>query len=304
MKSEFKTMSDSLPITKVVLEKISAVSTLFKLRLSLLVVFSSILGAVIVGGLSSLSLVDFFMLGTGGLLVSGSASGLNQWFEKDFDKLMKRTRERPLVTGMLSTPFALIIIGLSAIAGLLLLYQVHPRAAYLSALAWVLYAFVYTPMKRLSPFAVFIGAFPGAIPILVGTVAVQGEVTFIAFLLFSVQFIWQFPHFWAIAWLSDADYKKAGFYLLPSINSKKDASAAWQCVVYSLLLIPLTGVLLFNGYLNGFGFLIINLINLVYIYYAWRLYRTLNDKAARKLMFYSFAYLPLVLFGFSFLISV
>lgn len=287
-----------------VLDKFTAVSSLFKMRLSLLVVFSSLLGAIIVGGLSSLTFVDFLLLAIGGLLVSGSASGLNQWFEKDFDKLMIRTRERPLVTGMLSTPFALILIGVSAIVGLLLLYQLHPKAAYLSALAWVLYAFVYTPMKRMSPFAVFIGAFPGALPILVGTVAVQGEITFIAFLLFSVQFIWQFPHFWAIAWLSDADYKKAGFHLLPSINSKKDASAAWQCVVYSLLLIPLTGVLLFNDYLNGFGFAIINLINLVYIFYAWRLYRTLSDQAARKLMFFSFAYLPLVLLGFSFLISI
>ncbi len=278
------------------------VAQLFKLRLSLLVVFSSILGAIIVGGAQVLSFADFILLFFGGLLTSGSGSAVNQLLEKDSDKLMSRTMNRPLAKEQLGVPLAILIIGLSLIGGLFSLYLINESAAMLAIMAWILYGFVYTPMKKMSPFAVFVGAIPGALPVLIGCVAVQGEITLLSFVLFSVQFVWQFPHFWAIAWLADADYKKAGFKLLPNVKSEKDESVAWQCFVYSLLLIPISGALWFNEYIGLIGFLVLNAVNIGYAYFSWSLYCKLSDKAAKKLMFYSFFYLPVFLISLSLLI--
>ncbi len=275
---------------------------LFKLRLSFLVVFSSVLGAVIVGGLSVFTFSDFVLLFIGGLLTSGSGSAVNQVLEKDVDKLMKRTHNRPLAKDSISVPKVLLIIGLSLCVGLTLLYFLHPMAAIFSMVAWALYGFVYTPMKKMGPFAVFIGAIPGALPVLIGTVAVEGQISFLAFLLFSIQFIWQFPHFWAIAWISDTDYKKAGFRLLPNVLSSKDESVAWQCLVYATLLIPISLVFWYNGFLGYVGLAVFNIFNLAYIFYAYKLYDELSDEAAKNLMFSSFFYLPLVLLSLSFLI--
>ena len=275
---------------------------LFKLRLSSLVVFSSVLGAVIVGGIQVLTFSEFLLLSFGGLLTSGSGSAVNQLLEKDFDKLMERTKNRPLAKNKISVTNTLLVIGISLCVGLISLYVIHPLAAFLAILAWALYGFVYTPMKRISPFSVFVGAVPGALPILIGCVAVQSEITFLAVLLFSIQFIWQFPHFWAIAWIADNDYKKAGFKLLPNVTSSKDDSVAWQCFVYSLLLVPLSFVFWYNGFLSDWGLFILNIINAFYIVYAWKLYDKLSDKAAKQLMFSSFAYLPLALISLSLLI--
>ena len=275
---------------------------LFKLRLSLLVVFSSVMGAIIVGGLSVLSFFEFLLLFSGGLLTSGSGSAVNQLLEKDTDKLMARTKGRPLATDTMGVSSALLIIGISLCLGLLALYLLSPLAAIISTLAWILYGFVYTPMKKMSPFAVFVGAIPGALPVLIGSVAVEGHISFLAFILFAIQFIWQFPHFWAIAWVADSDYKRAGFKLLPNVNSTKDESVAWQCFVYSLLLVPVSLVLWYNGFLSLVGLSVFNMFNVAYIFYSWQLYSHVTDDAAKKLMFYSFLYLPLVLLSLSFLI--
>ncbi len=275
---------------------------LFKLRLSLLVVFSSVMGAIIVGGLSVLSFFEFVLLFSGGLLTSGSGSAVNQLLEKDTDKLMARTKGRPLATDTMGVSSALLIIGISLCLGLLALYLLSPLAAIISTLAWILYGFVYTPMKKMSPFAVFVGAIPGALPVLIGSVAVEGHISFLAFILFAIQFIWQFPHFWAIAWVADSDYKRAGFKLLPNVNSTKDESVAWQCFVYSLLLVPVSLVLWYNGFLSLVGLSVFNMFNVAYIFYSWQLYSHVTDDAAKKLMFYSFLYLPLVLLSLSFLI--
>jgi len=275
---------------------------LFKLRLSLLVVFSSVMGAIIVGGLSVLSFFEFVLLFSGGLLTSGSGSAVNQLLEKDTDKLMARTKGRPLATDTMGVSSALLIIGISLCLGLLALYLLSPLAAIISTLAWILYGFVYTPMKKMSPFAVFVGAIPGALPVLIGSVAVEGDISFLAFILFAIQFIWQFPHFWAIAWVADSDYKRAGFKLLPNVNSTKDESVAWQCFVYSLLLVPVSLVLWYNGFLSLVGLSVFNMFNVAYIFYSWQLYSHVTDDAAKKLMFYSFLYLPLVLLSLSFLI--
>jgi len=275
---------------------------LFKLRLSLLVVFSSIMGAIIVGGIQILSFADFVLLFVGGILTSGSGSAVNQLLEKDSDKLMARTMDRPLAKNQVGVPLSILIIGVSLIGGLFSLYLINESAAMLAIMAWILYGFVYTPMKKMTPFAVFVGAVPGALPVLTGSVAVQGEITLLSFLLFSVQFIWQFPHFWAIAWLADKDYKKAGFKLLPNVKGEKDESVAWQCFVYSLLLIPISGVLWYNGLIGLTGFLVLNIFNTIYAYFSWSLYCNLSDKAAKKLMFYSFFYLPAFLIFLSLLI--
>jgi len=133
-------------------------------------------------------------------------------------------------------------------------------------------------------------------------VAVEGHISFLAFILFAIQFIWQFPHFWAIAWVADSDYKRAGFKLLPNVNSTKDESVAWQCFVYSLLLVPVSLVLWYNGFLSLVGLSVFNMFNVAYIFYSWQLYSHVTDDAAKKLMFSSFLYLPLVLLSLSFLI--
>lgn len=291
-------------IQQIVVSGAKVMAQLFKLRLSLLVVFSSVLGAIIVGGLSVLSFSEFLLLFIGGLLTSGSGSAVNQLLEKDTDKLMSRTKDRPLANNVLTIPTALLIIGISLCLGLLALYVLSPLAAIFSMVAWILYGFVYTPMKKMSPFAVFVGAIPGALPVLIGGVAVEGHISFLAFLLFTIQFIWQFPHFWAIAWVADSDYKKAGFKLLPNVTSTKDESVAWQCFVYSLLLVPVTMILWYNGFVSLTGLSVVNAFNIIYIFYAWKLYSRLTDGAAKKLMFSSFLYLPLVLLSLSFLIVI
>lgn len=289
-------------IHQIIVSNTMVLAELFKLRLSLLVVFSSVMGAIIVGGLSVLSFFEFVLLFSGGLLTSGSGSAVNQLLEKDTDKLMARTKGRPLATDTMGVSSALLIIGISLCLGLLALYLLSPLAAIISTLAWILYGFVYTPMKKMSPFAVFVGAIPGALPVLIGSVAVEGHISFLAFILFAIQFIWQFPHFWAIAWVADSDYKRAGFKLLPNVNSTKDESVAWQCFVYSLLLVPVSLVLWYNGFLSLVGLSVFNMFNVAYIFYSWQLYSHVTDDAAKKLMFSSFLYLPLVLLSLSFLI--
>lgn len=276
------------------LRGIRLLAVFFKARLSFLVVFSSLMGALITGGFA-MSGLHYLLLALGGFLVAGSANGANQWIEKEFDGMMVRTQNRPLVTKEMDAFAALLFVGISAVLGLIMLYAISSQVALISGLAWLLYVLVYTPMKRFSSFAVFIGAIPGALPILSGTVAAEGEITLFGFVLFAIQFIWQFPHFWAIAWVADEDYKKAGYLLLPSIDGEKDESTAWQAFSYACLLLPVTWVLLYNGYIEWGSFIVASVIHLIFIAKAWKLYVKISDGAARQLMFFSFIHLPLVL---------
>lgn len=276
------------------LKNIAIVAVFFKARLSFLVVFSSVLGAVITGGLS-MAWTNYFLLAIGGFLIAGSANGANQWIEREFDKLMERTQGRPLVTGQLDTSVGLLLIGITAVLGFMLLYLISSQVAIISGLAWFLYAFVYTPMKRFSSFAVFVGAIPGALPVLSGTVAAQDEITLFGFTLFALQFVWQFPHFWAIAWVADEDYKKAGYQLLPSIDGSKDENTGWQSFIYACLLIPVTAVLLYNGFIGWVTFILASVIHVLFIMKAWALYEKTSDRAAKELMLFSFLHLPLVM---------
>ena len=187
---------------------------LVKLRLSLVVVVSSILGYMVVANGNG-NWVDLLLLAAGGFLVTSAANALNQVLEKDFDILMTRTANRPVATGRMKASEAVMFAGLSCLLGIVVLATFNPLTALLGMLSLIIYAFVYTPLKRYSTLAVAVGAIPGALPVMIGATAFSGTLTLFAFCLFAIQFLWQFPHFWSIGYLGFDDYKKAGYKLLP-----------------------------------------------------------------------------------------
>jgi protoheme IX farnesyltransferase len=228
--------------------------------------------------------------------VTGAANALNQVLEKDYDKLMKRTENRPIATGRMETSEAVLVAGLLSVAGLLLLSSFNPVTAVLGALSLVSYSFIYTPMKRVSPVAVWIGAIPGALPMAIGWVAAGNDLGSEALFLFSLQFFWQFPHFWAIAWVAYKDYSNAGFYLLPSKKiDGRDKSTALQTVFYALCLLPMSFLPVYFNISGYIACMVMLIMGIFYLTYAIKLYLECTDQAARKLMFASFAYLPVVL---------
>jgi protoheme IX farnesyltransferase len=282
-------------------QKIKDYFVFTKMRLASLVVFS----AAICYGIAAKEMdwMKLFWLMMGGFLVTGASNGFNQIIEKDLDALMTRTQSRPLPQGRMSVVEGFILATLLGVAGVFILYHfMNPLSGFLGLLALLLYSLVYTPLKRETPFAVFVGAIPGSIPPLLGYVAYTGHFSVQAAILFSIQFMWQFPHFWAIAWRLDADYTKAGFRLLPSPGGK-DAASAFQALVYTVGLVPvslLPAVFRMSGYLSA-GFILI--CGLTFVYQAHQLYKSASatpmdeeksNEAARKLMFGSFVYLPLV----------
>lgn len=280
----------------IVSDRLRQYVVLAKLRLSSLVVFSAVMSFLFEG--VSYTWVSLLMLSLGGILVTSSANTINQILEKDTDKLMTRTLSRPLPVGSLSVLEATIFAGIAAVTGIgILSYFFNPLSGLLGALSLIIYAFIYTPFKRVSPAAVFIGAIPGALPLLIGSSAAAGQVTTTGVFLFAVQFLWQMPHFWAIAWILNDDYAKAGFSLLPS-NSGKTREAALQNIPYLLLLI-LTGVIgFYTGLIGITGFLVSLISGFVFLSAGIQLCVDLSDKSARKLMFASFFYIPVVLIAF------
>jgi len=275
---------------------------LVKVRLSFLVAFSSGFGYTL--GTVNFSWAVFTMLFIGGFLISGASITINQIIEKDLDKLMKRTQSRPLPTNRLTVneaKYFAVIIGL--IGFVLLAISTNWLTVVLSALSLVLYSFVYTPLKRVGPIAVFVGALPGALPPLLGWVAATGAISLEALVIFALQFIWQFPHFWAIAWVGDDDYKKAGFKLLPS-NGGKNLQTAFQIMIYTLVLIPL-GILPaqfgITGVTSAFVVTTVGVLFFAQTFYLMK--QTLSGetetrKAALSIMFGSFLYLPIVQISF------
>lgn len=265
---------------------------LIKLRLSLLVVFSAIIGYLM--AVHEIHTAKFFLLMLGGALVTAASNAINQILEKDFDKLMERTANRPLPTGRMSVTEAILIAGITGCAGITILwYYLNPLSGLLGTLALLSYGFIYTPLKRISPIAVFVGAFPGALPPLIGWVAATGTISYEAFLIFCIQFIWQFPHFWAIAWVMDDQYRKAGFKLLPS-EGGRNKSSAFQNIVYTLILIPVSLMPLVYEMTGTFSAIIITLCGLLFLIQAFKLYKECSIKAAKQLMIGSFIYLPIV----------
>lgn len=266
-----------------------------KFRLSILVVFSAAIGFMI-GTENDTDWLRFGMLLAGGVLVAGSSNGFNQIIERDLDKLMVRTRSRPLPSGRMSLTKAWTVAIIMALTGVAVItVYTNYLSGALATLSLLLYTLVYTPLKRRTPLAVFVGAFPGAIPPLLGWVAAQdgmGSIEYPAWLLFFTQFIWQFPHFWAIAWVMDEDYKKAGFIMLPS--GGRDKSSAFQTLVYTLFLIPISLVPSLFGMFGIPGLLVIFAAGVYFCWQAYVLYRDCSEVAARRLMFGSFFYLPVV----------
>ena len=267
-----------------------------KFRLSALVIVSALSGYLFVGG-SDWSELTYLLVG--GLLITAASNGSNQIWERELDILMKRTENRPLPQGSMSIIEAYTVVVFSLITGTALLLLINLPSALLGLLAYVLYVFAYTPMKRISPWAVFVGAIPGAIPPMLGAIACTGEFGLIPGILFFVQFTWQFPHFWAIAWVAYDDYKAGGFSLLPSKHGKSKNSA-YQIVVWSIVLIPFSLLPWALGTSGICSMIIVTLLGIGFFYYAYKLLLTCDDKDARKLMFASFLYLPIVQFAYVF----
>jgi len=284
-----------------VMSKLTDYAQFSKFRLTTIVVLSAAIGYA-VGCRFNMPLgIDWTRMGwlvLGGFLVTAASNGFNQVIERDLDKLMPRTANRPLAQRRMSVAEGLILATLMGSAGIIILTVfLNPMSGILGALALLLYVLAYTPMKRVSPFAVFVGALPGAIPPMLGWVASTegfGTIGLYAVLLFAVQFMWQFPHFWAIAWVVDEDYKKAGFRMLPS--GERDKASAFQAMVYAAFLIPTSLLpLLFNMPGSGIVSGSITLVcGLFFLWQAWTLYRKCETRAAQRLMFGSFIYLPVV----------
>ncbi|WP_316812741.1 heme o synthase [Pedobacter heparinus] len=281
-------------------------SKLIKFRLTFLVVFSASITFLIGqkaqiyrGELAGINWVNWLILVAGGFLVTGAANCFNEIIEKDLDKLMTRTRDRPMPAGRMTTGQGLVLGLIMGMLGTWLLGKLNLETGILSVFSILLYAFAYTPLKRKSPVAVFVGAIPGALPPLLGYLASFGSATHfvpmdytIAGILFLVQFVWQFPHFWAIAWVLDDDYSKAGFRLLPT--TRRDKTSAFITFLSTLILIPVTLLPTFYGF-GGYYIGGVSLIaSLVFAWLGFKLWMDLDLASARKVMFCSFFYLPLV----------
>jgi len=267
---------------------------LVKTRLTLMVVFTSVLAYVISSGFT-VGILPIVFLGLGGFLVAGASNALNEVLEKDYDKLMDRTRDRPLAAGRMTMSNGVLIAGFMSLAGLTILGMFNPLTAFFGTLSLVIYAFIYTPLKRHSSISVAIGAIPGALPMLIGCVAFDAYVSMLALILFAVQFLWQFTHFWAIGVLSFDDYQKAGYKFIPSENGKAAQRIRWQALAAALLLVPICVLLYIVQNLHIVSLSLLLIVSLGFAYYAFRFVQNKIEKNALHLMFASLIYLPLFL---------
>ena len=265
-----------------------------KMRLAISVVFSSVAGYFL--GAENIDFVTVTLLAIGGYLMVGASNAYNQIIERNLDSLMDRTKNRPLPAGRMSVTTAFTIASIFTVLGLIVLYVINPKTAMFGAISIFMYVSLYTPLKTKTPLAVFVGAFPGAIPFMLGWVAASGSFSIEPGTLFMIQFFWQFPHFWAIGWWLFDDYKKGGFFMLPT--GKRDRGTAVQIILYTcwtimVSLIPVFGV---TGklYLTPVSGVIILLLGLGMMYYAIRLFKEKTAEAAKKLMFASVSYITLL----------
>lgn len=278
---------------------------LVKFRLTTTVVatsaFGYILGCKMNNNLrwtSEFSWIEFLGVFTGGLFIVFASNGLNQLIEKENDSKMSRTAGRPVVEGRISVNDARIFSLASGVLGVLILaLSTNFTATLLGVLSFAIYVFIYTPMKQISPFAVLVGAIPGALPPLIGYTAAIPRIDEPGVMLFLVQFFWQFPHFWAIAWLLHDDYQKAGYWLLPS-QGGRDKRSAYQVLIYSVLLSMVAMMPVYYGLTGPWALVVIIPLSLFFCFKAFRLFRTLETKEARQLLFSSFVYTPLVFLSY------
>lgn len=275
--------------------RLSGFIRLTKYRLGALVVFSALITYLTVA--TEISATHLLALGIGGFLVTSAANGFNQIIEKDLDLLMQRTRERPLPAGVLGPNEALLFCSLTGIAGTVVLWVfTNPLCGILGFVSIVLYALLYTPMKQKTSFAVFVGAFPGALPTLIGGVAATegfGHLSFFAFLLFLIQFVWQFPHFWSLAWFNNEDYARANFYLLPSQGGKDDFSK-FQILVYAMFLLVMSILPFVFRFVGILSVSICVVSGFAMLLQAYNFYRIPTDKNAKRLFMVTLVYLPVV----------
>jgi protoheme IX farnesyltransferase len=272
---------------------------LLKPNLSFMVVFSSVIGYLLAPG-TSFELNSIVALFAGGILVTGGANTINQIMEREGDKMMQRTMYRPIPDGRMGLTEAWIIAIVAGLAGVLLLgYVFNPLTGFLSLLSLLLYGFAYTPMKRVHPVAVFIGAIPGALPPLLGWVAATGILGVGGWILFLIQFFWQFPHYWAIGWVGYDEYKKAGISMLPS-QERSSKFTALQCMFYSIVLVPMAVMPAVIGMTGNIGMWVSIACGAFYFYSSVVFYIHNDYKTAKRVMYASFIYLPVVLLALLF----
>ena len=273
---------------------IRIIKNLIKLRLTLSVVFSSFISYFL--AYSEVNFIQLFYLTIGGILIVSSSNIFNQIIEKDLDKLMKRTKNRPLPKKEISQSLAMTIAIIFTIVGLYFMYSINLKVAILSAVSVFLYVAIYTPLKLITPLSVFVGAIPGAFPIMIGWVAATNNLGVEAITLFLMQFFWQFPHFWSIGWSQSMDYEKAGFKMLPT--GKKDKSTAAQILFYSIWSVLISVIPFFgitgNLKLSIIGLLIVIILGVILVQKAYLLFVYEKNKNANSLMITSIVYLTLV----------
>lgn len=288
-------MSSVLTAEKSVLKTLfTDFKQLTKVGLSISVVFTSVAGYLL--GAETVDYYILLLLSVGGYLMVGASNAFNQVIEKDIDAVMQRTKNRPLPSGRMKPSTALIIATIFTVAGIAILYAINPKCALFGAISIFLYTSAYTPLKAVTPLAVFVGAIPGAIPFMLGWVAATGSFGIEAGFLFMIQFFWQFPHFWAIGWLQDEEYKKAGLHMLPM--DKKDKGAVAQIIFYTcvMILISVAPVLKVTGslYIYPLTAIIVVVLGLLMLFYGIKLYKSQENTDARKLMLASVFYITVL----------
>jgi protoheme IX farnesyltransferase len=274
--------------------KLKDYKELTKFTLSFTVVFTCVICYLLAPKVVSYDWKMIVLLFVAGMLITGSANAINQAVEKDTDAVMKRTATRPVASGRMSQQEAYTFALIAGLLGVLMMwYFFNVSSALLSAFSLFLYAYIYTPLKKINSIAVLVGAFPGALPCLIGWVAGQDDFSAGGWILFGIQFVWQFPHFWAIAWVSHQDYTKAGFKLLPTDKGPTKFTAL-QALMYSVLMLPI-GILPNKIGLTGeISMWIVIAANLFMVFQCARLYKNMDVKSARRVMFSSYIYLPIV----------
>jgi len=273
---------------------ISDFKEITKIRLALSVVFSSVAGYLL--GVDTIDVKTLILLAFGGYFMVGASNAFNQIIEKDLDALMSRTKNRPIPAGRMSVNTAFIIASVFTIFGIIILYTINPQTAMFGAISIFLYTSVYTPLKTRTPLAVFVGAIPGAIPFMLGWVAATDDFGIEPGTLFMIQFFWQFPHFWAIGWFLFEDYKKGGFFMLPT--GKQDRGTAVQIIMYTVwtLIVSIIPVFGFTGklQLSILAAIVVFLLGLGMLYYAIQLFKKMTEQAAKQLMLASVSYITII----------
>lgn len=273
--------------------KVEDLKQLVKFNLTLFVVLSAVVGYLL-ASTGSMHWVELFYLICGGFLITGSSNTLNQIIEKDYDRLMLRTANRPLPAGRMEVTEAIIWAGSMGVGGIFFLALFNQLTAVLGAASLIIYAFIYTPLKRISPLSVAVGAIPGALPSMIGCIALEGKISLLSITLFGIQFFWQFPHFWSIGWLGFDEYKKAGFNIMPLPSKERDHSIGMFSMIYALFLIPISLLFIFYPPVSSTAILGLCLAAIGFTFAAWGLF-TYNDQAhAKKLLYASLIYLPTI----------